>query len=92
MNIERMQTIIDRIKANPACWNQNIYHNECNTAHCLAGHAQIDSGKLPIKIDAMEDARTWLKLSSTEANYLFGSQRTLADFEDFLKIEREKSK
>jgi hypothetical protein len=78
MNKERMQIIVDRIEANPACWKQSSWH--CGTSHCLAGHAQIDSGANPDNNTVRRDARMWLDLSLSEANYLFAGTRTIEDF------------
>ena len=83
MNKNRFQAILDKIKANPACWHQQAWHHPCGTAHCFAGHAQIDAG---CKIDdatVRQDARIWLDLSLNDANYLFAARRTLDDFEAF---------
>ena len=78
---ERLQAIIDRIKSDPACWNQGKWH--CGSSHCVAGHAQIDSGN---KIDgdrAFEDGKRWLGLSAKEAEHLFHPGRTLEEIETF---------
>ena len=37
----RLKTIVDRIKADPSCWDQEHWH--CETSHCIAGHAQLDA-------------------------------------------------
>ena len=37
----RLRAIVDRIKADPSCWDQSDWH--CGTAHCIAGHAQLDA-------------------------------------------------
>lgn len=43
MNAPRLKVIIDRIKKKPDCWNQAVFHDAfCGTAHCIAGHAQLD--------------------------------------------------
>jgi hypothetical protein len=83
MNKERLQAIIDRIEADPTCWYQKTWH--CQTAHCVAGHAQIDSGRPISDATVRGDAREWLDLSSTDANWLFSPSRTLADFKQFVR-------
>ena len=40
----RLRAIVDRIKADPSCWDQSRWH--CGTSHCIAGHAQLDA--LPV--------------------------------------------
>ena len=84
MNKERFAVILDTIKANPACWNQGMWHSRCGTAHCIAGHAQINAGKATNRITAKEDGIKWLDLTYKEAKHLFSSERTIADFERVL--------
>jgi hypothetical protein len=79
MNLERFKIIVNRIKDNPSCWNQKVWH--CGSAHCIAGHAQIDSGKAADGATARRDAIEWLDLSEQEANCLFAAHRTIKDFE-----------
>ena len=81
MNTERYLAILDRIKKDPSCHKQDWWH--CGTAHCFAGHAQIDSG-LPINdTTCATDASDWLGISPAFAVWLFASNRTVADFEAF---------
>ena len=77
MNIERHNAIIAKIEANPQCWDQTTWH--CGTAHCYAGHAQIESGVKPNVDTVRHDARIWLNLSRAEADYLFEGDRSLAE-------------
>jgi hypothetical protein len=79
MNIERFKTIVNRIKDNPSCWNQREWH--CGSAHCVAGHAQIDAIKVVNFTTVRRDATEWLDLTLREANWLFASNRTIKDFE-----------
>ena len=78
MNKERLKQIIDHIEAHPETWNQGDWR--CGTTHCLAGHAQIMSGKFANLSTVRYDARIWLELSLRGANYLFAPERTVADF------------
>ena len=78
---ERLKTIIDRIEADPSCWEQSTWH--CETTHCLAGHAQIDSGKEPNFDTVRRDARIWLGLTQKRADTLFSSRSTIDDFKRF---------
>ena len=78
MDLDRLAAIVARITADPACWNQEHWH--CGTAHCLAGHAQIDAGKGVKTCTTEADAVAWLGLTQAEAYYLFDANRTLADF------------
>lgn len=95
MNTARLQAIIDRIKAEPKCWDQQSYH--CGTAHCIAGHAQIDmrgvhwASTAPytlewaFKTDPHMEGRAWLELTDDQAAYLFKSWRTLPEIEEFCR-------
>lgn len=74
---DRLRTIIERIEANPTCWNQIRWH--CNTAHCIAGHAQLDAGHAADDYKAERQARDWLGLLGGDAQWLFTSWRTLPE-------------
>lgn len=39
MNIPRLEAIKDHIRAHPESFDMDIYHNDCGTVGCLAGHA-----------------------------------------------------
>jgi hypothetical protein len=90
MNKERIQAIIDRIKADPQCHVQDTWHtgvsakHPCGMAHCLGGWAQIDSGKPIDGTNVVKDARKWLQISHDDANWLFDRYRTIAEFEAFV--------
>ena len=83
MNKKHFKKILKKIKKYPESWNQRSYH--CGTAHCIAGHAQIEMGKPPLDRDARSDAREYLDLSFAEADYIFAIPRTIEDFDKFLK-------
>jgi len=84
MRKDRLAVIVGTIKANPACWVQGAFHTSCGTAHCIAGHAQINAGLEQDSFTARRDAMVWLELNGKESNYLFYSGRTIADFERVL--------
>jgi len=88
MNKERFAVILDTIKANPACWDQGAFHTSCGTAHCIAGHAQINAGKEQHIPSALLDGAEWLGLTRDEADVLFSSYRTIKDFERVLSEGR----
>lgn len=91
MNRENFKRVLDTIRANPESWNQWDWHSECGTAHCFAGHAEILSG---VRSDeffyktTFEIAKKWLGLTEREASYIFRSNRTMEDFEDFYLAEQ----
>ena len=85
MNIPRFKKIIDQIKSHPETWNQEKWHSECGTKHCIAGWAQIHAGKSGIICDTWIIGKHWLELTRVEAHYLFGSYRTMEDFERILE-------
>ena len=79
MNTERYLAILDRIKKDPSCHKQDWWH--CGTAHCFAGHAQIDSG-LPINdTTCATDASHWLAISPASPVRLVAPNRPLADLQ-----------
>jgi uncharacterized protein CbrC (UPF0167 family) len=41
---ELAEAVIERIKANPSAWSQEVYVNECGTTFCFAGHAGLMAG------------------------------------------------
>jgi hypothetical protein len=96
MNIDRFKTIVDRIRADPRCWDQTQYH-ACSTVHCIAGHAQLDARRHYNRHTDVEDqdgpdveheACIWLEFSDEEnlkARWLFHADRSLKDFEAVLK-------
>ncbi len=84
MHKENFKLVIDKIKSCPETWYQGAWHRSCGTQHCFAGWAQILKGTQPMVRHVRQDARQFLQLTYTEANYLFESSRTLGDFENFL--------
>lgn len=91
MNIENFKIVLDKITADPSSWDQDSWHcgtTHCETTHCFAGWAQILSGKEADTITARNDAVRFLELTEAEAEYLFHTQRTIQDFEDFLKLTK----
>jgi len=81
MNIERHNAVIAEIKAHPEQWDQTDFYSACGTKHCYGGWAQVHAGKSPDETLAWRDARQWLELTASEANYLFNWDRTLAQLE-----------
>ena len=92
---DRMQAIVDRITANPECWDQAYWHNYCRSTHCIAGHAQLDAG-LPADGDtAWRDALDWFEIPiygvevwymHPIALWLFSPFRTLDDFRELIRF------
>lgn len=79
MNQERLQAIINRIDADPTCWEQTrsgYVHNDSwlNGAYAIEGHAMRDAGKVG---DPWELGKEWLELTTREANWLFDAFRKL---------------
>ena len=82
MNVANFKKVLDYIEAHPEEWDQGLCH--CGATHCFLGHAQILSGNKPSSLNVVKDAMQWLNITEEEFNYLFCSERTLADFRDFL--------
>jgi hypothetical protein len=85
LNRENFQKVLDKIESDPSCWKQDTWH--CGTKHCFAGWAQVLSGKPVSNATVRRDARIFLGLTYTEANYLFSPYRKMQDFRDFLAGE-----
>jgi hypothetical protein len=93
MNKRRLGNIIRKIKANPDCWVQEMWHTDCGTAHCIAGHAEIaalraQGSRARLTSDnsgeqCEEIAALWLDLGPCQANYLFCPNQTLSAIEQF---------
>jgi len=81
MNRENYKLVLDKITSCPEEWDQKDWH--CGATHCFAGTAQILSGKPADNLSARGDARIFLDLSMEEARYLFHTERTLADFNEY---------
>jgi hypothetical protein len=76
MNHENLKRVIDHITANPETWNQDTFHSYCGTKHCIAGHAQIMSGIPAPPRWTASVAANWLGITTEQAEYLFGHERT----------------
>ena len=83
MNKENFAKVLQQIESHPETWEQTRWH--CGTKHCLAGWAQILSGKEPNDNTVRRDARAFLDLSMAEADYLFDSWCSVEEFRDVLK-------
>jgi len=81
-NRENFERVLNHIKAHPETWKQSKWH--CGTSHCFAGHAQIMAGNAPNNKTVRRDARIFLGLTRYEADRMFASSRSIADFEAFL--------
>lgn len=89
MNIKNYERVLDQIMQHSETWNQSSWHNECGTKHCFAGWAQVLSGNR-ICGDTVEiDAGKWLQLNERQARYLYNPDRTVEDFQQFLKLQKE---
>ena len=87
MRVDRFIQVLDKIEAEPEHWEQSRWHSSCGTKHCFAGWAQLMSGKEDgWGCTAREDAMEWLELTDVEAQHLFHTNRTIADFKEFLKL------
>ena len=84
MNKENFKKVLDKIKKNPDSWDQGEWHSESGTAHCFAGHCQIEMGR-PVDLNTVRrDARIFLSISYQDAFDIFESSRTIKDFENML--------
>jgi hypothetical protein len=81
----RLATILSRIDADPSCWDQFTWH--CGTSHCLAGHAQIDSGRSQSGTRAAAEGAHWLGMSPAVARWAFSSSRTLTELRSLLDYD-----
>ena len=80
---DRLAEQVNRILANPDSWNQERYHSDCGTQHCIAGHGQIAAGK-PMDDDACaDDAQEWYGLTSEDTYWLFRHDCTLPEMYGF---------
>ena len=87
MRQDRLLEIVGRIVQRPQTWNQEVYHErtECGTAHCVAGHAQVDAGDFNPANWHMSLRTTWssavryLDLNDSEAGYIFDPDRSLEE-------------
>ena len=81
MNKEHYKKVLDQITQHPETWNQARWH--CGSSHCLAGWAKVLSGKPANDDTVRRDARIYLDLSLSEAEWLFATHRTLSDLTDY---------
>jgi hypothetical protein len=86
MNVANYKRVLDKIKGDPDSWKQSSWH--CGTQHCFFGHAQIEAGKFANDWTVRRDARLFLQLGYADANYLSATERTIADFEEFIEHDR----
>ena len=81
-NLENIRKILDKIEANPSCWRQDKWH--CGSAHCFAGHAQLELTGVEDINTVRRDARIYFGFSLHEANYYFWAKRTLDELKTAL--------
>jgi hypothetical protein len=81
----RLAAIIKRIDSDPSCWDQTSWH--CGTAHCLAGHAQIDAGLPPNRAAAATDGAEWLGMSEAVSKWAFRGGRTLDELRSLMSFD-----
>jgi hypothetical protein len=82
---ERLAAILSRIAADPSCWCQLMWH--CDTAHCLAGHAQLDACLPRAGSTAAIDGAQWLGMSQAVADWAFHGERTIAELSTLLDFD-----
>ena len=82
MNAENFVRVLNWIKSNPEHWDQAHWH--CSTVNRFGGLVQIMSGKQFSANVVRRNARVFLDVSMSEADYLFSKDRTIGDFERFL--------
>lgn len=90
MNLDNFRKVLDYVKSHPTEWNQRFWNLEsaqdadCGTAYCIAGHAQRMAGGTDT-MQTCEDASRFLELDKRDwldgCCWLFGSERTLEEFE-----------
>lgn len=98
-NRSRLYATLARIKSNPSSWRQISWHTveDCGTAHCFAGHGQIEAGWYDVTTDksAMRKsdprgtqgaARAYYNLNSYQAIMLFDAANTIDDIEGAIKL------
>ena len=75
-NIELHNRIIQQIESHPETWDQTLWH--CGTTRCYGGWAAVLCGASwnPCVI---KSAISSLNLTERQANYAFGSARTLEE-------------
>lgn len=97
MNLERFKAVLEHIQKNPESWDQDTYTAEpvdhpCGTACCFAGRTllmfgseenkrHVTEGTERVFSCIREPAREALELDTEQAEWLFASDRELADFE-----------
>jgi hypothetical protein len=102
-NKELLQKVVDAIREHPDQWDQTTWH--CGTSHCVAGWAEILSGRIDDRVcelvskatgesrgfqieddgdgETRVNARGSLRLSRSEADWLFDSDRDLQEIVAF---------
>jgi len=83
---DRLAKQVNHILANPYSWYQRSWHSSCGTAHCIAGHGQIASGRPMIDVTCRADAQGWYGLTDEDADWLFSADRTLTELYDFARL------
>lgn len=75
---------VNEILEHPDSWDQRFFHTTCGTRHCMAGHMQkIATGRCDGLV-AEFDATHLGGLTEEEAEYLFGTGRSLYEIWKFV--------
>ena len=93
MRYDRLQVIIDRIKANHRCWDQSksgwAHNDSWLTAYAIEGHAMRDADIDDLMcLDPFDAGMEWLEATKKEATWLFSSLREMDELEQFMDIKR----
>ncbi len=86
LDVGLFKATLERIKSNPAMWNQNYYWSDGLRGYCFAGHVEA----VVTGYDPEPDSETCLlailrlKLTQSEALWLLSTKRTLEEFEQVL--------
>ena len=83
MNRVRYKLVLAQITHHPKTWKQTVWH--CGSQHCFAGLAQVLAGSLPRADQTYFDAKDFLALTYSEADYLFAPGRTLQELTEFFE-------
>ena len=57
INVPLLCKVVNKILEHPETWYQGQWHSACGTKHCIAGHTQIEIGKLVNSGTASRDAK-----------------------------------
>ena len=84
---DRLAEQVNNIITNPKSWWQGVWHSDCGTKHCIAGHGQIAAGR-PVDNDTCKvDAREWYGLTDVnDSDWLFHCDRTLTELYEFARL------